>query len=112
LIFDRSATEKETSIGQQFERNRDREAAQAKALYEADAQAVRDKTVRLKALRLAKEAAELATGTAKKSVAPKGKKKPADPKAKAQPLSEMAQGPAGADGAVERSIKACAAERT
>ena len=75
---------------------RDREAAQAKALYEADAQAVRDKTVRLKALRLAKEAAELATGIAKKSVAPKGKKKPSDPKAKAQPLSEWLKGQQGA----------------
>ena len=75
---------------------RDREAAQAKALYEADAQAVRDKTVRLKALRLAKEAAELATGVTKKSVAPKGKKKPADPKAKAQPLSDWLKGQQGA----------------
>jgi hypothetical protein len=75
---------------------RDREAAQAKALYEADAQAVRDKTARLKALRLAKEAAELETGVAKKSVTPKGKKKPVDPKAKAQPLSDWLKGQQGA----------------
>jgi hypothetical protein len=75
---------------------RDREAAQAKALYEADAQAVRDKTARLKALRLAKEAAELATGVTKKSVAPKGKKKPGDPKTKAQPLSDWLKGQQGA----------------
>jgi hypothetical protein len=75
---------------------RDREAAQAKALYEADAQAVRDKTARLKALRLAKEAAELETGVAKKSVTPKGKKKATDPKAKAQPLSDWLKGQQGA----------------
>jgi hypothetical protein len=67
---------------------RDREAAQAKALYEADAQATRDKTARLKALRLAKEAAEGAAGVAKKPVAPKGRKKPAESKAKAQPLGD------------------------
>jgi hypothetical protein len=74
---------------------RDREAAQAKALYEADAQAVREKTARLKALRLAKEAAELATGVTKKPVTPKGKKKPVDPKAKAQPLSDWLKGQQG-----------------
>jgi hypothetical protein len=73
---------------------RDREAAQAKALYEADAQAVRDKTARLKALRLAKEAAELETGVAKKSAVPKGKKKAANPKA--QPLSDWLKGQQGA----------------
>jgi hypothetical protein len=75
---------------------RDREAAQAKALYEADAQAVRDKTARLKALRLAKEAAELETGVAKKSVTPKGKKKAANSKTKAQPLSDWLKGQQGA----------------
>jgi hypothetical protein len=75
---------------------RDREAAQAKALYEADAQAVRDKTARLKALRLAKEAAELETGVAKKSAAPKGKKKAANSKTKAQPLSDWLKGQQGA----------------
>jgi hypothetical protein len=77
---------------------RDREAAQAKALYEADAQAVRDKTARLKALRLAKEAAELAAGVStKKPVAVKGKKKAADPKkTKGQPLSEWLKGQQGA----------------
>jgi hypothetical protein len=77
---------------------RDREAAQAKALYEADAQAVREKTVRLKALRLAKEAAELEAGVGKKSVAPKPKKKAADPKAKGkgQPLSDWLKGQQGA----------------
>lgn len=77
---------------------RDREAAQAKALYEADAQAVRDKTARLKALRLAKEAAELSAGVAKKSVAPKGKKKAAESKAKTkgQPLSDWLKGQQGA----------------
>lgn len=77
---------------------RDREAAQAKALYEADAQAVRDKTARLKALRLAKEAAELGAGVSvsKKTVAPKGKKKAADSKAKGQPLSDWLKGQQGA----------------
>jgi hypothetical protein len=75
---------------------RDREAAQAKALYEADAQAVREKTVRLKALRLAKEAAELEAGITKKSVAPKSKKKAADPKSKGQPLSDWLKGQQGA----------------
>jgi hypothetical protein len=77
---------------------RDREAAQAKALYEADAQAVRDKTARLKALRLAKEAAELGAGVAKKSVAPKGKKKAPESKAKTkgQPLSDWLKGQQGA----------------
>jgi hypothetical protein len=74
---------------------RDREAAQAKALYEADAQAVREKTVRLKALRLAKEAAELEAGITKKSVAPKSKKA-ADPKSKGQPLSDWLKGQQGA----------------
>lgn len=76
---------------------RDREAAQAKALYEADAQAVRDKTARLKALRLAKEAAELSSGVAK-SVVPKGKKKAPESKAKTkgQPLSDWLKGQQGA----------------
>ena len=76
---------------------RDREAAQAKALYEADAQAVREKTVRLKALRLAKEAAELEAGVSKKSAAPKSRtKKAADPKSKGQPLSDWLKGQQGA----------------
>ena len=76
---------------------RDREAAQAKALYEADAQAVREKTVRLKALRLAKEAAELSSGVTK-SVVPKGKKKAPESKAKTkgQPLSDWLKGQQGA----------------
>jgi hypothetical protein len=75
---------------------RDRDAAQAKAIYEADAQAVREKTARLKALRLAKEAADLASGVAKKPVIAKGKKMPAEPKAKPQPLSDWLKGQQGA----------------
>ena len=89
-------TEKEADLAGNSKETRDREAAQAKALYEADAQAVRDKTARLKALRLAKEAADLDAGVGKKSVAPKGKKKAADTKAKGQPLSEWLKGQQGA----------------
>jgi len=91
-------TEKETDLAGNSKETRDREAAQAKALYEADAQAVRDKTARLKALRLAKEAADLdaGIGVSKKSVAPKSKKKAADTKAKGQPLSEWLKGQQGA----------------
>ena len=37
------------------------DAKEAKAHYESEARAVREKTARLKALRLAKEAADLAT---------------------------------------------------
>jgi hypothetical protein len=67
---------------------RKRDAAQAGAHYEADAQALRDKSARLKALRLAKEAADLGSGLARTSPAPRSKKKPAEPKAKPQALSE------------------------
>ena len=69
LRLDIPLTKKETTLANNSKETRDREAAQAKALYEADAQAVREKTARLKALRLAKEAADLETGvTAKKPV--------------------------------------------
>jgi hypothetical protein len=67
---------------------RKRDAAQAGANYEADAQALREKSARLKALRLAKEAADLGSGLVKTSPAPRGKKKPPESKAKPQPLSE------------------------
>jgi hypothetical protein len=67
---------------------RKRDAAQAGANYEADAQALREKSARLKALRLAKEAADLGSGLVKKPLAPKAKRSPAEPKAKPQPLSE------------------------
>jgi hypothetical protein len=57
------------------------EGAKATAQYEAESQAVRDKTARLRALRLAKEAADQ-SAAAKAPAAPKkaakaGKKKPA-----------------------------------
>jgi hypothetical protein len=58
------------------------EGAKATAQYEAESQAVRDKTARLRALRLAKEAAdqnaaEKAPAVAKKTAKPGKKKKPA-----------------------------------
>ena len=66
---------------------RKRDAAQAGANYEADAQALREKSARLKALRLAKEAADVENGLVKKPLAPKARKSPVEPKAKPQPLS-------------------------
>jgi hypothetical protein len=50
------------------------DAKEARTQYEADARAMREKTARLRALRLAKEATDLAAGTGKKSVA--GKRTP------------------------------------
>jgi hypothetical protein len=48
------------------------DAKEARAAYESEARAVREKTARLKALRLAKEAAESAdTGSGKKPVTAK-----------------------------------------
>jgi hypothetical protein len=60
------------------------EGAKATAQYEAESQAVRDKTARLRALRLAKEAADQSTAakapaTGKKA-AKSGEKKPAKKK--------------------------------
>jgi hypothetical protein len=53
---------------------RERDAAKARAQYEAEGQAIRERTARLRSLRLAKEAAESATGGKKNAVARKGKK--------------------------------------
>ena len=53
-----------------------RDGAKAMAEYEAHAQATRDKTARLRSLRLAKEAAELET--AKKKAAPARAKRKGD----------------------------------
>jgi len=72
-------------------------AGQAKPSYEADAQALREKSARLKALRLAKEATEIASAPAKKPVAVKGKKKALpEPTAKPQALAEWLKSQEGA----------------
>jgi hypothetical protein len=47
------------------------DAKEARAAYESEARAVREKTARLKALRLAKEAADLETRVDKKLIASK-----------------------------------------
>jgi hypothetical protein len=47
-----------------------RDAEKARAQYEADGKAMREKTARLRSLRLAKEAADLAAGVEQKPVAP------------------------------------------
>ena len=47
------------------------DAKEARAAYESEARSVREKTARLKALRLAKEAADLETRVDKKSIASK-----------------------------------------
>ena len=52
------------------------EGEKAKAEYEAEARAIREKTLRLRSLRLAKEAAELATEVKKKPVPPRDKPSP------------------------------------
>jgi len=75
---------------------RDREGAKAKAQYEAEGQAVREKTARLKSLRLAKEAAESETGVKKETVTATHKKKLVTPKAKPLPLSEWLTAQRGA----------------
>jgi hypothetical protein len=49
------------------------DAKEAWAHYESEARAVREKTARLKALRLAKEAADLAAGVDKKPITSKTK---------------------------------------
>ena len=74
---------------------RAQEGAKATAQYEADAQAVREKTARLKALRLAKEAAE-SNAPAKAPAASKSRAKAKKPAAKsAQPLSDWLAGQSG-----------------
>lgn len=75
---------------------RERDAAKARAQYEAEGQAIRERTARLRSLRLAKEAAEPATGGKKNAVARKGKKEPVAGKAKAVPLSEWLTAQRGA----------------
>ena len=47
-----------------------RDAEKARAQYEADGKAMREKTARLRSLRLAKEAADLAAGVEQKPAAP------------------------------------------
>jgi len=75
---------------------RERDAAKARAQYEAEGQAIRERTARLRSLRLAKEAAESATGVKKNAVARKSKKEPAAGKAKPVPLSEWLTAQRGA----------------
>jgi hypothetical protein len=68
---------------------RARDAALATAQYEAEAQALRDKTARLRELRLAHEAAANAGGTAKTtSKASATKKRSSKPKATSERLSD------------------------
>ena len=75
---------------------RERDAAKARAQYEAEGQAIRERTARLRSLRLAKEAAESATGGKKNAIARKGKKEPVAGKAKPVPLSEWLTAQRGA----------------
>jgi hypothetical protein len=75
---------------------RERDAAKARAQYEAEGQAIRERTARLRSLRLAKEAAEPATGVKKNAIARKGKKEPVAGKAKPVPLSEWLTAQRGA----------------
>jgi hypothetical protein len=68
--------------------DRERDAVKARAQYQAEGQAIRDRTAQLRSLRLAKEAAELASGVKKKNAATrKDKKEPGTRKAKSVPLS-------------------------
>jgi hypothetical protein len=55
------------------------DAKEARAQYEAEARATREKTARLRALRLAKEAADLAAGADKKPAAAKKKTQSIEP---------------------------------
>jgi hypothetical protein len=64
------------------------EAKQAMSQYEADNRAVREKTAKLKALRLAKEAAELQAAAEKKAEIKTVKKKSASKKAASPRLEE------------------------
>jgi hypothetical protein len=66
---------------------RTHEAKQAVSQYEADARAVVEKTAKLKALRLAKEALEAKEAAEKKT---EGKKKPASKKAASRPPKQEA----------------------
>jgi hypothetical protein len=77
--------------------DRERDAVKARAQYEADGQAIRERTAQLRSLRLAKEAAELASGVKKKNaVARKDKKEPGTSRAKPVPLSEWLTAQQGA----------------
>jgi hypothetical protein len=53
-----------------------RDAEKARAQYEADGRAIRERTARLKSLRLAKEAVDAAAGAEKKPVTRENEKKP------------------------------------
>jgi hypothetical protein len=83
-------------VADQSSNTRNHGAGQAKPSYEADAQALREKSARLKALRLAKEAAEAESESAMKPVAPRVKKSPPQPKGKPQPLAEWLKTQEGA----------------
>lgn len=75
-------------MAENLKEKREREGAVAMAQYEAEARAVREKTARLRELRLAREAADKDPSGAvadKKSSAKKKSKKKAG---KAEPLSE------------------------
>ena len=54
-----------------FKKAATQDAKEARAAYESEARTVREKTARLKALRLAKEAADLETRVDKKPIASK-----------------------------------------
>ena len=70
--------------------------AQAKIAYEVEAQAMREKSARLKALRLAKEAADSEGGDGTRTATAKAKTNPAESKAKPQPLAEWLKRQEGA----------------
>ena len=57
-----ASNSKEAANAQFKKAQRAQEGAQGRAQYETDARAVREKTTRLRSLRLAKEAAEIETG--------------------------------------------------
>jgi hypothetical protein len=83
-------------LANESKEERERDAAKARAQYEAEAQAIREKTARLRSLRLAKEAAESVTGVKKNAVSRKDKKGPGTHKAKPVPLSEWLTAQRGA----------------
>jgi hypothetical protein len=65
-----------------------REGENIRVHYEVEAKAIREKTARLRALRLAKEAADKETAVANTPVKPGKKKSASSPKKKSASLSE------------------------
>jgi hypothetical protein len=88
-----SSNEARDRANARFKKQQDRnhEGAKAKAAYEAEGQAMRDKTARLKALRLARDSSE--SPVAQEAAAPT--KKPARKKGKSVPLSSWLKGERG-----------------